>query len=191
LIKITLYKEIHVHRIKIGFLSTCLLGAPFLSHAEKQNYAEIGIGSTVYSSSYVSSIEDTDSPLSYKILTGGQLLNNPHLWYELSYNYSSKVQTKDGATEISSRAVGHGFRLITNPINKLSGFIRFGIGRANIIINTINNYQHLTYAGAGISLAQGNEKSLNFEIKHTQYEDINNVDLNNTSAFVTFSQYIY
>ena len=176
--------------INIALFSTCLIGMPFLSHAEKKNYAEIGIGSTVYSSDDVANIDNTDTPLSYKLLAGGELFNSSHLWYELNYNYSSNVKTKDSTTEISSRAVGHGFRLITSPLQKFSGFIRLGLGRAKVTINAINNYQDLTYLGLGVSLAQGNDKHLNFEIKHTQYEDINNLNLNNTSAFVTFSQYI-
>ena len=179
-----------MHRTKISLLSACLVGTPLLSHAEKQNYAEIGFGSTVYSSSDVSSIDDTDSPLSYKVLAGGSLFNSAHLWYELNYNYASKVQTKDGANEISSRAIGQGIRLISNPIQKFSGFLRIGMGRAELTINAINYYQYLSYVGAGTSLALSSDKHINFEVKHTQYEEINSLDLNNTSAFVTFSQYI-
>ena len=108
----------------MALISTCLIGMPFLSHAEKQNYAEIGIGSTVYSSDDVANIDNTDTPLSYKLLAGGELFNSSHLWYELNYNYSSNVKTKDNTTEISSRAVGHGFRLITSPLWFYQSWIR-------------------------------------------------------------------
>lgn len=166
------------------------MATPFLSHGENFNFAEIGIGSSVYSSSDTSSLDNMDPPVSLKVLVGGTLFSSNNLWYELGYNYSSVSKSDDGGVEISTRAIAQGIRLTSNPINKLSGFIRGGVGTAKVTINSTESNLSLSYLGAGTSLALGNLQNLNFEIKYSQYEEIGSIGLNNTSAFVTFSQFI-
>ncbi len=162
--------------------------------AENLNYVEIGVGSTVYSSEDASNLQDHSKPLSFKVLTGGQIFNSPHTWYELGFNYSTETETNNVSARISSSALESGFRLNTNPYDNNFGFIRTGVGRAKLTINDINKYQFLGYVGAGISHNLNSGKSLNFEVKYTKYEDLkdgdSSLDLSNSSAFITYSQFI-
>ncbi len=174
--------------------SISVLSASSLVQAEKLNYVEIGVGSTVYFSEDASSLQDHTKPLSLKSLIGGQILSSPHTWYELGFNYSTETDTNNVSARIASSSLESGVKFTTSPYDKNSVFIRTGLGRAKLTINDVNMYQSLRYIGGGISHNLNSGKSFNFEIKYTKYQDIkdgsSSLDLGNTSAFITYSQFI-
>ena len=131
--------------------SILILSTSATALAEKLNYVEIGVGSTVYFSEDASSLQDHSKPLSIKSLIGGQILNSPHTWYELGFNYSTETETNNVSARIASSSLESGVKLTTSPYDKSSVFIRTGLGRAKLTINDVNMYQSLRYLGGGIS----------------------------------------
>ena len=102
--------------------SISILSTSTAVQAEKLTYVEIGAGSTIYFSDTIARIEEQSQPLSLKALIGGQILNSPHTWYELGFNYSTETGKNDVSARISSSALESGFKLTTSPYDKNSGF---------------------------------------------------------------------
>ena len=201
------------------YIFTLILGTLTpVSYAKNElNYVEVGGGATIMAlMENVSPEASASAAPSIRLVVGGEL-ESKNLWFETMYQFNGQfedtttdvqgTQTTKQIDTYQNHSVAIGIKATTNPLEKLSAYVRTGLG-ANLVTKDISittsdtsdnsivktndsekESGNLLYFAIGAAFSFQHKTSINLDLSTTSFK-YDGKDVNDTAVFLTYKSFL-